>query len=812
MIDLHIAPLYRLGGQEPASLPGLLAAVPPRRTARGRDRDRLLIYLALSGNVTYTSQEYQDLTGGLASRFYQTPGSLTAAMRAAVDELNRSLLERNLQTTGRGQYTVGMLILAALRGDQLVMVLSGPGHVVHLAGGEPRHIHDPQLSGRGIGLGQVAGMYFTQLTLKPAERLVLTAHLPSAWEDTLLTERGPATLDATLRRLLAAEGDLNAVVIQCQAGGGQFLVHKGADQGLAELPGSEPVGPVPVPPGPAMRELTPAITRRAGPPPERSELAERAFPPSIPRLNSQPPPAESEDRDEPAGTETVRDEPAPGPVRQFPPSIPRLQSTPPPAAAARPPAPEPEPEDGFDEAPVIGELEVRPPAAARIKDGSKQAARSVASGLGAWRRFRQRLSQGMESALPRLLPAADPDQPASLTHSLMVFLAIAVPLALITVASLVYFRYGRGVEYDTYYLQAVQVAELAVDNGDPVQLRMIWEESLRLLDLAEANQVTQQSQALRQEAQANLDGLLGIARLNFQPAVSLPGGAQISRMAASETDLYLLTAETGAILRASLTSRGFQLDEAFQCTPGQHGVYMVGPLVDLIPLPKITELNATVLGVDAAGTLLYCAPGREPQAIPLPAPPTNWGRVTAFAIDGSNLYVLDASSNAVWIFGGIDAVFQDTPVFFFREQVPNLKGAIDIAVSGDDLFLLHGDGHLTTCTYTRIEGVTMRCADPAVLSDARPAAEGGAATLALARFTQMLLSPPPDAALLMMDAERQTIVRIGIRSLESQAMLQPLPGRANPLPASPLTAVTASPNRVLFVAVGGEVFFATDMP
>jgi len=807
-IDLHIAPLYRLGGQEPAFLPGLLAATPPRKAARGRDRDRLLVYLALSGNVTYTSHEYQDLTGGLAERFYQTPGSLTAAMRAAVEQLNRSLLERNLQTTGRGQYTVGMLILAALRGDQLVMVLSGPGHVVHLTGGEPRHIHDPQLSGRGLGLGQAAGMYFTQLTVKPADRLVLCAHLPSDWEDNLLTERGTASLDATLRRLLAADGDLNAVVIQCQAGSGQLRVHKGADEGLAELPGSEPVGSVPVPPGPAMRDLTPAITRGAAPPPDRSEQAGRVFPPSIPRMQQTPGEPGPEFRDEP--DQEIPDEHAPGPVREFPPSIPRLQPQP---SAAIAPAAQPayEPEN-YDEAPVIGEMEVRPAPSRRLKDGSKQAARSVAGGLGAWRRFRQRLSQGMENALPRLLPSTDPDQPASLTHSLMVFLAIAVPLALITVASLVYFRYGRGVEYDTYYLQAIQVAELAVDNNDPIQLRMIWEETLRLVDLAEANQVTPQSQALRQEAQTNLDGLLGIARLNFQPAVNLPGGAQISRMAASETDLYLLTAETGAILRASLTSRGFQLDEAFQCAPGQHGVYMVGPLVDLIALPKITELNATVLGVDAAGTLLYCAPGRAPQAIPLPSPPTNWGRVTAFALDGANLYVLDASSNAVWIFGGIDAVFQDTPVFFFRETVPNLKGAIDIAVSGDDLFLLHGDGHLTTCTYTRIDTVTMRCADPAVLTDARPAAEAGAATLALARFNQLLLSPPPDSALLLMDAEGQTVFRVGIRSLESQVMLRPLAGRASPLPAGPLTAVTASPNRILFVAVGGEVFFATDMP
>jgi len=117
--------------------------------------------------------------------------------------------------------------------------------------------------------------------------------------------------------------------------------------------------------------------------------------------------------------------------------------------------------------------------------------------------------------------------------------------------------------------------------------------------------------------------------------------AQISRLAASESDLYMLEAEDGKILHAAFTGQSLQLDNAFNCQPGTYAGYQVGTLVDLLALPKVNAAGATVLGVDATGNLLYCAPGQVPQAIPLPSlPNTNWGRITSFVLDGGDLYVV----------------------------------------------------------------------------------------------------------------------------------------------------------------------------
>lgn len=812
--DLNLLPLYRIDEREPETLPGLLAVVPPRRAARGRERDRLIAHLTLSGTETFTTAEALQLTGVLAEAFYAAAGSVTGALRAAADSLNRTLLERNLRSSGSGQYTVGALTLATLRGNQMVLLLSGPVHVFVLGAGPARHIHDPQLSGRGLGLGQTLTSFFSRIELAAGDRLLLCEHLPPPWEALLLAERGPSALDATRRRLFAAwNGDVNAVLLQLLKGTGRLTVMRPGRESSAPRRASALVAPrtavAPVESGPT-QPPSPAPARAVSAP--VSGEAPTSPPPGLDQSPAPRPPAPTpaaraeRERSEKAGFvrrligKLTSEEqpaagvkgPAPAPAAAEPP--PPQPETPapeiPPAqTAARPPSTPAR----SDRPPAIGEIERRPAAAPRLEDRTRSAARSVVHGLQGWHRFVASL---------RL-------RAGGMLRSIMIFLAIALPLVLITVAGIVYGRYGRNEQYLLYYQQAEQMATQAIDNTDPIRLRQIWTETLRLLDLAESYQVTSQSRALRDQAQASLDGLLGIQRLVYQKAAALPAGTQIVRLAADDSNVYLLTAGDGAIRRLAATDTGYALDANFRCAPSNP----VGPLVDLLVLPRTaTRVNATVVGVDSAGNLLYCAPGAEPQSVPLSVPSTGLSRVTSVVLEGLNLYVLDANSNALWIYGNDGGLFAGEPNLYFRREIPEMRTAIDMAVNGDDLYLLHGDGHLATCNYAPLEVVPQRCQDPAVPFDPRPAAENGAYTLALAHFTQLLYGPPPDSALFLMDAERQTIFRLNPRTLEVQAQLQPLPGRANPLPGGPLTAMAIGPNRVLFVAVGAEVYFAAGLP
>jgi len=348
---------------------------------------------------------------------------------------------------------------------------------------------------------------------------------------------------------------------------------------------------------------------------------------------------------------------------------------------------------------------------------------------------------------------------------------------------------------------------------DPVRQRITLENVLNLVTETEQYGSTNELKLVQDQAQAKLDNLMGVIRLEFIPAFTngLSGSTQISRMAASESDLYMLDAERGNVLHATFTGRSLEYDGAFNCQPGTYGGYTVGSIVDILALPKINAVGATVLGVDANGKLLYCAPGQVPQIFPLSLPNTNWGRITSFVLDNDNLYILDAEARAVWVYRGKDSTFLDPPYFFFSNQIPNIENAIDLAVSGDDLYLLHADGHLSTCTYSRIAEVPTRCVDPAPRIDNYPAHQD-IDIFAQAHFTQMSLTNPPNPIILLLDSENRSVFRLTPRSLELQNQISGYTGKANPFQSGPIDAMAISPNYVLYLAINNQVYFATNLP
>ena len=785
-LDLTLAPLYRINGQEPASLPGLLAVSPPRKVARGREQDRLIVYLLLTGNASFTTAEYMQLASGAAAKFYQSPGTLTSALRAATEAVNQPLIERNMSTSGRGQYAIGWLALAALRESHCTILLSGPVHTFIL-GQEARQIYDPGLSGKGLGLAQNAAHYFTQVELQPNDRILLMGKVPSAWESTL-TEGTPASLDATRRRLLTLTSeDLHAVLMQATTGKGALNLLRTASEPRAEVPHAQ-TAPIPAP------IQTPSLTEESTAQPE-PEPEPDSFPAHVVQPSAYAIPPQPEKTETPPATSITNMQATT--TREFPPSIPR----------AKPKVETSEPQPAMDTTSKVEE----PPTPREPSMRTRQAAKAAVNGMQTWRRGTQRLNDGLRKFLPRLFPGNESGESHEMPAYMMTFIALVVPLIVVTIAFVVYQRYGRSVQYQNYLAQAQNARKQAINLTDPVMQRDAWQSVLLYVANAEKYRTTDETNNLQNEAQGKLDQLLGITRLQFQPAFSSGLNIPISRLAANETDLYLLDARTGEVLRAQLTDHGFQMDNTFNCKPGPYGSYQVGPLVDILALPLLNSVNATVLGIDAAGNLLYCAPGQVPQAIPLPPPDTNWGRVTSFTIDSGNLYVLDAPSRAVWVYTGKDSAFVDRPYFFFGGQIPEIQDSIDIAVSGDDLYLLHADGHLSHCSYSRLETVPTRCDDPAPFVNPF-AAYKGIDLFAQSHLTQMQFTPAPDSSILLLDSDNQGVWRVASRSLELQNQFRPTIGAGNPLPSGRVGAMTAGPNHVLYLAIKDQVYFSANLP
>jgi hypothetical protein len=441
----------------------------------------------------------------------------------------------------------------------------------------------------------------------------------------------------------------------------------------------------------------------------------------------------------------------------------------------------------------------RPPSSPFLKSF----ARALLRLLEGLRQTRQKSLEALGRFLPRLLPASETPLPVR-TQGLLLLLAIVIPLLVVTAAVATYFRLGSNLEYEMYLNQAQALRAQALSATDAVARRDAWQGVLFYAEKAESYRRTSEAQALRQEAERELAQLLGVVSLKFQPALSAPLSLPISRLVSAQGDLYLLDAQNGRVLRAFNDRGRLRLDEGFQCAPGTYGSQSVGALVDLLPLPDFNFYGATVLATDASGMLLYCAPDAPPQAVALPRPNANWTRLTAFALDGDTLYVLDAASRAIWEYTGYQGKFERPPSFIFPREVPPIENGIDLVALQDTLYVLHATGMLTTCVNSRLEGVPTRCQTPAALHDPYPAHQG-LAEFQQVHLAQVMLGAPPAMPLLFLDDEHRAIYRFSSRSLELQEVWKAAPLS---LPDLRWTAFTVSAENVLYLALEDRIYFA----
>ncbi|NWF64517.1 MAG: hypothetical protein HXY38_09450 [Chloroflexi bacterium] len=786
-LDIHLSPLFRIQGADQNDMPGMLALHPPKTAARGREQDRLLVYLALTGNAVITASEYRKFAEDTASVFYQTPRAVTSALRTAADSLNKTLLDRNMNTSSRGQYTLAWLALAAVRESQCIFSLCGPMHAYWFGVQESRHFFEPSISGKGLGSSQSIHIHYAQTDLAANHMLLFCGRLPSAWV-TPLADAQPTSYDAMRRRLASLTSeDLNAVLVHTTEGTGTInilrgtLAQKTETQVVEAIPQAQPVDDLPAPPS---SDLDLPATGGPEPTPETGAHLVQPSAYSIPPQpgHTGPLPKSSDD---PLAHLPHKTQP-----REFPVSIPR-------AKPKTNPPDEPLPE-------------IKPaPALREASPQARQTAKAIVNLMQRIRTGSASLGERLRGFLPRLLPSENPEAVSVSASATMGFIAVLIPLIVVTLAVVVYLRYGRNEQYDAYYNEALEMRQQALMLTDPVEQRKAWENVLANVARAEQHRQTEDTANLKKEAESNHDQLLGIYRLQFNPAFGNRLGINVSRMAASENDIYLLNAENGEILRAFPSgSGGFQLDTTFSCKPGVNN--NAGAFVDIATLPITNIYGATVLGIDAVGNLVYCKPGSSPQVGLLTAPDTNWARITGIALDGGNLYVLDATSRAAWVYTGKEAAFTDRPYFFFGQQTPT-QDVIDFLVSGDEMYLLHADGRLSSCVYSRIDTNQSKCTDPLNRRNPFPA-YGDLDPFLAANFTQMLFAAPPDPSILLLDSDGQRVMRFAPRSMELQNQFLPTTGSSNPIPLGPVTATAVSPDHVLYVAVNGQVYFAINMP
>ncbi len=764
-----------------------------------RRRDTLLLYLHQAGNAPLPASEQRALLDRLARHYFSLPGSVTSALKDLAASLNAFYLNRNRKLATQGKQSVGWLGMAVWRGNNLYTAFSGPMHAAVLSDNITRHIYDPRMSGRGLGMSRAARVYFSSATVQPGDVLIMAPKFPSSWDGGILRLDANRRISPLLRRMTSYGGAaVQSVIVQIQPGAGEIkrkVVASLSDH--AAVP-SEEAGAqeTPEPEAPARAPTTP-------PKPEPAAASPPHFPqtqPPEPRDGAKPTPGVAAPSSRPASrvapTRPIADRPAPPrrPAERAPrpASTSSLTSSPNSTAQAQAQTTSPR------------ERQVKKPRFKMPHVGMSEPIRRAGASL--WLGAKRILS-----ALGDVIREAfdiSPDEIFALPRSFMAITAITVPLVVVTIAVVVFFRQGRHQQYQAYFAKAQIEAQQALAIEEPTTRHNALEQALSDLETAQTYERTPESEALFAQVQSALDELDGVQRLDLTPASSrLPAGTRIKRLLVVGANMYALDETTGKVfyLRRDDNSGRYILDKDFHCGPDEYGQLSVGPLVDIAALP-ITTPQYKLIGIDANAHFVLCAPGENPHARPLPkAQPHPWSNPTAVAYVNGDLYVLDPAIRAVEIIGN-GPQFDATPYNYFQKGAPaGIETTVDMAVLRGTLYLLHQDGQVTRCTRTATPMAstepTVKC-DTMTYEDPRPGRQSGP-VIPDARFTQIRPQPPPDPSLYFLDISQNAIYRFTLQ-LRFVAQYRP----KQPLKA-PVSAFAVDPDaHLLFWAMGDRIYQA----
>jgi len=401
----------------------------------------------------------------------------------------------------------------------------------------------------------------------------------------------------------------------------------------------------------------------------------------------------------------------------------------------------------------------------------------------------------------------------SLSPSALLLIAILVPVMVVTVATTVYFRAGRTEQFAILLDQAETYAQQAADQTDPQLQKQAWMSVNSLLEEAEKYGKSEESRSLRREALAALDGLQGVSRLDFQPALTntLGSDVNITRMIATLNQVYLLDSNQGRILSLTRnTSGGYEINQAFSCSPEKVSTAIVGPLIDLAELPINNENRADIMGIDDTGNLVYCSSGTgDTISMSLALPDAGWGSLTGITTYGDTLYVLDPKMNAVYVYYGEKGVYAGKPHLYFGSDIPVMTDVIDLAVDQEFLYLLHADGRMTLCSSGGVSYGNTRCTDPAPYGDPRAGMEPAPLAFPGAQFSQIQTTQPPDPSLFALDGVNQALYHLSQRRMNLQRLYMNNSESDFPFPDKEATAFAVTPNRRILLAFGNQIFLAS---
>jgi len=757
--NLNILPIYRQAGKIVSAHPGLFIASPPRRSPRRRSQEQLIIHLKIEGNAPLSETAQQQLLAKLAEVYFKTDGSTTSALRNVTDILNKYLLDRNYRAASRGLKGVGYLTQIVLREDRILYAQCGPSYIYVITPDQVTDLHDPDLSGTGLGVGKSFKVRYHQENIQQNQLVIITPKLPATWTTSVLKNLPRMKLSALVQRLLhKIDDNLEAVLLFPVDGNGEVnVLHPNWELGSGAI-------------------MLPELDKE--PEPEAVRVPEQIQKHPIPSIQI---------------TEEKVSEPVP--------------ITPPGEDVPVVDIPEIYRKDSRDQTGLSKRLAsklvpvIRGITESKVWSVLSKAASTIGRLFqGAWR--------WILSLIGRMLPD---EQLLDLPSWMLSLIAVLVPLIMVTFGSVFYINRGRNHLYQNHFTEAQALLNMAENQDDPAAYYQSIVGAMNEIQSARSYQQTDEVEELYQAIRLELDILDRITRLNYKPLFSRGLGVDvtISKIVVTPwNDLYMLNEDQGTVIWAQSNHDGYQIVSEFSCGPID-GHITVGPLVDIVSLPTSQEDQATILGIDQNHTMIFCY--ADLSEVPVIFEDTSYtlGRGPAKAITMSssmpyNLFILDPEKRAIWI-EYQSQNYHEGSEYFGAIDSPEMADALELVTSGSELYILHTDGFVTKCVTERPDSNPL-CTTPFEFTDPREGHESGA-FITGANFNSFAIKGSPGMAIYMLDSAEQALYRFSTQ-LEFQEQFRPMDGIID----RPATAFTITMSDRVFLAVDDQVYTAQLIP
>lgn len=709
------------------TLSTVLAFDPPPKAERGKEAFRLMITILLKGNKEVDPADGKQLVNALAATFYKTSGPVTSALKAMIEHFNRALFESNMQTTSRGIFQNGHIVILALRDDSLYVVQSGLSKVYHVTQ-LSKVFYDAALAGKGAGLSSAARMYFAQAQIDDNDKFVVVFDPEENVEKGVESLRQLSTIDSIHRRLVSiAEEPVFGSVFEFKKQEQAEFVSASAGYEQKALPHEE---------------------------------IETELPVSL--------------------DENITDDIT-------------------------------EPDEGVSEVLQRGNTK----RTSRRKPNNSHGIAEWLLKVLASTRSAINSSRGlMGDVATQLAPEGEEDDelPDRTYRNVSIISAVIVPLLLLVFGYYFYSSFGYEAKYNAHLDNAEDHLAAAASAGDIAVQKQQYSLALGEIELAResVDKLEERGVALYADTINTLDELEGVSRVKYSSALSqlLPSDHNISQIAVSGTDIYLLDQTDDLVIRELWNGTRYDKDKQFIC--GSSSIMTdntPGKLLAILPLSGGFNSGFTVMAVAQSGQLVYCGPGLSPVSEDLLLPTKGIQSIDAAAIQGGTMLILDSAGRAIWKYTtGSEGKFDSEPSFYFTDDIPSgIASAKKLAFLDDSVVLLGSSGEVTLCSSTA-SGI--RCESPYQFEDKRQGMTGGT-KLSDGVFDQVAITDLPTSTILFLDKDQKAIFRFSLRSMALQKKYLMEPGElSNLLNGRSIRAFTVNSTNQVFALIDGQVYVA----